>query len=160
MAPADDFAHIVRREASMAKSFEQRGGCHCGALRYTVAMPPRWMHACHCTDCQRHTGSAFGLVVAVPEARFHLIGTPKLVQRVLGSGKVRQRWICPACGTWICDDPVVVDGDDMRYIRGGTFDDTSWVVPHIHFWIRSKQPWLVLPDDATAHPTQPGHSGH
>jgi len=48
---------------------------------------------------------------------------------------------------------------DMRYIRGGTFDDTSWVVPQIHFWIRSKQPWLVLPDDATAHPTQPGHSG-
>jgi hypothetical protein len=38
------------------------------------------MHACHCTDCQRHTGSAFGLVVAMPEARFHLTGTPKLVQ--------------------------------------------------------------------------------
>jgi hypothetical protein len=77
----------------------------------------------------------------------------------LGSGKVRQRWTCPACVTWICDDPVVIDGGDMRYIRG-TFDDTSWVVPEIHFWIRSKQPWLVLPDDATAHPTQPGYSGH
>ena len=144
----------------MTKSFEQRGGCHCGALRYTVTMPPRWMHACHCTDCQRHTGSAFGLVVAVPEARFHLTGTPKLVQRVLGSGKIRQRWTCPACGTWICDDPVVIDGDDVRYVRGGTFDDTSWVGPQIHFWIRSKQPWFVLPNDATVHPTQPGHSGH
>ena len=82
----------------MTKSFEQRGGCHCGALRYTVTMQPRWMHACHCTDCQRHTGSAFGLVVAVPEAGFHLTGTPKLVQRVLGSGKIRQRWNCPAWG--------------------------------------------------------------
>ena len=71
-----------------------------------------------------------------------------------------QRWTCPACGTWICDDPVVIDGDDVRYVRGGTFDDTSWVGPQIHFWIRSKQPWFVLPNDATVHPTQPGHSGH
>jgi hypothetical protein len=117
------------------------------------------MHACHCTECQRHTGSAFGLVVAVPEAGFYLTGMPKLVQRVLGSGKIRQRWTCPACGTWICDDPAVIDGDDVRYVRGGTFDDTSWVRPQLHFWIRSKQPWLVLPDDAKVHPMQPGHSG-
>jgi hypothetical protein len=58
----------------MTESFEQRGGCHCGALRYTMAMPPRWIHACHCTDCQRHTGSAFGLVAAVPRPgdKWHL----------------------------------------------------------------------------------------
>ena len=41
----------------------------------------------------------------------------------------------------------------MCYIRGGTFDDTSRVKPQIHFWTRSKQPWFVLPDDATVHPT-------
>jgi hypothetical protein len=32
-------------------------------------------------------------------------------------------------------------------MRAGTLDDTSWLRPTAHFWIRNKQPWIVLPDE-------------
>lgn len=35
------------------------GGCLCGALRYRVTAEPLTLYACHCTDCQRRTGTAF-----------------------------------------------------------------------------------------------------
>src|SRR5260370_21560299 len=36
-----------------------RGGCSCGKVRYQLLAVPIRVHCCHCTDCQRHTGSAF-----------------------------------------------------------------------------------------------------
>ena len=38
------------------------GGCLCGLIRYRVADEPLTLYVCHCTDCQRRTGSAFCLV--------------------------------------------------------------------------------------------------
>jgi hypothetical protein len=37
------------------------GGCVCGAVRYRLTAPPLIVHACHCRDCQKQTGSAFVL---------------------------------------------------------------------------------------------------
>jgi hypothetical protein len=42
-----------------------------------------------------------------------------------------------------------------RIVRAGTLDDTSWVRPTTHFWTRSKQPWLVLPEGDVIYETQP-----
>jgi hypothetical protein len=43
--------------------------------------------------------------------------------------------------TWIAD------ANTFRTVRAGTLDDTSWLRPAAHFWTRSKQPWVVLPDE-------------
>ena len=47
-------------------SFYQEGGCHCGALRYAVSKPPLATYVCHCTDCQRISGSAFNISIVFP----------------------------------------------------------------------------------------------
>jgi hypothetical protein len=41
------------------------GSCQCGAITYAVNANPLFTYACHCTDCQKRTGSAFsmGLVI-------------------------------------------------------------------------------------------------
>ncbi len=36
------------------------GGCQCGNIRYEVVGTPKQLVVCHCTDCQRQSGSAFG----------------------------------------------------------------------------------------------------
>lgn len=133
--------------------FPQTGGCHCRALRYQFSAPAVNVYACHCTDCQTLSGSAFGIGVVVREASFTLTGAPRLVQRVLGSGRIGTRWTCPDCGVWIGGDPRVnpKTGVEQRIIRGGTLDDTSWLRPAAHIWTRSAQPWFVFPTDAVVH---------
>ena len=44
------------------------GGCMCGALRYEVSAPPVMIYNCHCTNCQKISGSAFNVSVIIAEA--------------------------------------------------------------------------------------------
>jgi hypothetical protein len=141
----------------MSEAFEQSGGCHCGALRYRITAPPLRTYLCHCTDCQRLSGSAFGIGVVVCEDSFSLNGSPRIVQRVLGSGKIGHRWTCSACGVWICGGPRMHPntGVVQRIVRGGTLDETKWLKPTMHMWTRSAQPWFVFPQGATIYETAP-----
>ena len=136
------------------------GGCICGAIRYQIAQAPADLYVCHCTDCQRITGSAFSLGVVIADESFRLSGKQPRFTRdgATASGRVKSRSVCPDCGTWLFGDPRpgTQHAGMIRVVRGGTLDDTSWLKPTTHFWTRSKQPWVVLPEGATIHETQPG----
>jgi hypothetical protein len=137
------------------------GGCQCGALRYEILQAPELTYACHCRDCQHLTSSAFSMGIVVPEHAFRLVaGGPKVVQRPADSGRMQTRWHCPQCSSWICGDAQPRAGwgfaDPVRVVRAGTLDDTSWLQPTVHFWTRSKQRWIVLPESVQVFETQPG----
>jgi hypothetical protein len=135
----------------------QTGGCQCGALRYEIAEAPQLTYACHCTDCQRLTSSAFSIAVVVPGDAFRVTsGEPRPLQKTADSGSVVTRWVCPKCGSWISGAPR--PGAAVR-VRAGTLDDASWLHPTMHFWTRSKQPWIVLPDGSRTFETQPEDLG-
>jgi hypothetical protein len=132
----------------------QTGGCQCGALRYEITQEPQMVYACHCTDCQRMTSSAFSMAVVLPAEAFRLVaGEPRAIQRAADSGRVTTRWVCPDCGSWVTAAPR--PGSTVRNVRAGTLDDTSWLRPTVHFWTRSKQPWVVLPEGAQSFETRP-----
>jgi hypothetical protein len=46
-------------------------------------------------------------------------------------------------------------GLDSPHVRGGTLDDTSWLRPTVHFWTRTMQPWVALPEGDQRFETQP-----
>jgi hypothetical protein len=95
-------------------------------------------------DCQRLTSSAFSLGVVVPEQGFRLSGVePRRLERTADSGRVNVRLVCPECGSWICGLP----RDGMIRLRGGSLDDTSWLRPTRHIWIRRKQTWVTIPQE-------------
>ena len=48
------------------------GGCLCGHITYEAEVDPEKVAVCHCTDCQTHSGTAFGVVVGVVENNFEL----------------------------------------------------------------------------------------
>ena len=84
----------------------QTGGCQCGAIRYEIREAPHLVYTCHCTECQRLTGSAFSMALVVAGAAFQLAGTqPRPLQRKADSGPTVTRWVCPDCSTWICSGP-------------------------------------------------------
>ncbi|KAL6878577.1 hypothetical protein J3F83DRAFT_723077 [Trichoderma novae-zelandiae] len=53
--------------------FPMQGGCSCGHIRYQLALPPLLVQACHCTLCQRQTGSAFAVNAIVESSAVALL---------------------------------------------------------------------------------------
>jgi hypothetical protein len=130
----------------------QTGGCQCGAPRYEITQAPRMVYTCHCTDCQCLTSSAFSMGLVLADGAFLLTaGEPRPLQKTADSGRVTTRWVCPECGSWVCGAP----RPGSRIVRAGTLDDTSWLRPTAHFWTRSAQPWVVLPEGGRSFATQP-----
>lgn len=131
----------------------QQGGCACGAVRYRLHEDPVTVYACHCTDCQTETGSAFLLAVIVRASALELTaGATERLTFFLDDGREKGGERCPRCRSPIGGD---TGSDGLRMIEGGTFDDTRWVEPAGHIWTRSAQPWIRLPDDARSFPEQP-----
>lgn len=64
-----------------------QGGCLCGTIRYRGEAEPAWAGVCHCRDCQKFTGSAFGPMVGVPQTSVKFEGNLKTFTSIGGSGK-------------------------------------------------------------------------
>lgn len=130
------------------------GGCQCGALRYEVSAPPLMIYCCHCTNCQKITGSAFVVSATIIEASFQFTkGEPRKTGWISDAGNKRYGMFCGDCGCRIAHGQTPSIG--VLSLRAGTFDDTSWVSPSGHIWIRSAQPWMKFSDDAILCDEQP-----
>lgn len=134
------------------------GGCQCGACRYAVAAPPLAVYVCHCTECARQSGGRFGMSMPVPRAAFTLTrGTPAIWSRTAASGRVVDCAFCPACGTRLHHLPR--RNPDVVNVKPGTLDDTRWVRPVGHLWLRSASPGFVVPADVLRYDAQPADFG-
>jgi hypothetical protein len=130
----------------------QTGGCQCGKIRYEITEAPRLVYTCHCRDCQRITGSAFSLGVALSQSAFYITaGEPRAIQRMPDNGRLNTRFVCPDCACWVYSLP---RGGVVR-VRAGTLDDTSWLQPTRHIWTRSKQPWITFAESDETFEGQP-----
>lgn len=124
----------------MMRSME--GGCQCGKVRYRIDGEPLNLAICHCTECQRQSGSAFGMSLAVKSEDFRLLsGDLQRFTTLCDSGRTKDCTFCPACGTRIHHQ--VVNG--VLSVKAGTLDDTSWLSPSAHYWTKRKQPWVLIP---------------
>lgn len=57
-----------------ADPFPLEGGCTCRALRYRMLTRPLFVHCCHCTWCQRETGTAFAVNALIEADRVLMLG--------------------------------------------------------------------------------------
>ena len=126
------------------------GGCACRSIRYRVTAPPLIVHACHCRDCQRVTGSAFVINIWI-ERKFVDAGhaVPKSFRLTAGSGKHHDVFFCDTCGTYVWSRYHIAPGDAL-FVRAGTLDDPTAVRPDVHIFTRSKLPWVDLPKGVPA----------
>jgi hypothetical protein len=72
---------------------------------------------------------------------FHIVqGTPKGWRHLSPSGGAIVSWFCEDCGGRINGER---DGrPGSTNVRAGSLDDTSWLAPVAHFFMRSAQPWV------------------
>lgn len=117
-------------------------GCQCGSLRYRLEQDPLFLAVCHCSECQRQSGSAFGMSLGVPPGALNLrSGTLKKFEVRCDSGRIKTCGFCPECGTRIYHQT-----EKGMSLKAGTLDDTSWLRPDAHYWTKRKQPWVTIPD--------------
>ena len=130
-----------------------KGGCLCGQVRYSANAEPVFVGVCHCKDCQKETGSAFMVAVAIPQAAVSVQGPAKTYATKADSGKSNVRRLCPNCGSTILSQPEGLPG--VSVIRAGTLDDTSWVKPGMEIYCDSKQSWVQLGGGIASFPKMP-----
>jgi hypothetical protein len=124
------------------------GGCQCGKVRYRFEGEPIELTVCHCRECQRQSGSAFGMSLSIPAEAFELLsGNLKFFEVVCDSGRNKSCAFCPNCGTRIYHRT-----DAGISIKAGTLDDTSRLRPTAHYWTKRRQPWVVIPDEVRRFP--------
>lgn len=128
------------------------GGCACRDIRYKLAQAPLIVHACHCRDCQRITGSAFVINLWIERKFVEANHTAKSFGLTGGSGKPHDVFFCEKCGTYLWSFYHAAPGDAL-FVRAGTLDQPERVKPDVHIFTRSKLPWLQLPNDAPAFAT-------
>lgn len=123
------------------------GSCLCGAVRYEAVTEPVFMGVCHCKHCQKQSGSAFSMLVAVPKGSLTLTGEPLAEFRDVGdSTQTVVRKFCPKCGSPVLSDAAITPMWDL--IKAGTLDDTSWFKPQFHMFCEHAQAWALPSDNA------------
>lgn len=124
----------------MSKPLE--GKCQCGEVHYCVTGIPITVFACHCTECQRQSSSAFGMALWVKNAEVKFSrGEVRNWIRDMPSGRSMECSFCPNCGTRLFHK--VLGQSEVLSIKPGTLNDTTWLKPAGHIWTRSAQPWVL-----------------
>ena len=130
------------------------GGCLCGKVRYSGEAEPIFAGLCHCTTCQKGTGSAFNAVVAVPKPAVTVTGTLTTYEGKGDTGSATYRRFCPACGSPLQVEAAIMA--DVVMIPVGTLDDPSQVTPAMQIYCDSAQSWALLGGEVQRFAKMPG----
>ena len=130
------------------------GGCLCGAVRYECSSEPVNIAHCFCTDCQKSSGTQMSTNLLVPKASVKVTkGKPAQYTRTGDSGKNVTRFFCSGCGSTLWSEGEVVP--DLRIVKAGSLDDSSWVKPGISIYMDSAPKWSALPQGIPSFPKMP-----
>jgi hypothetical protein len=128
----------------MAEDPPLTGCCNCGAVIYAVQGPLLTAGYCHCTRCQRRTGTAASANAKPAPGAFRIVAGEDRLRSWVPEGGF-EKWFCGDCGSAIFSrDP---DNHDAVSIRMGTFDRDPGIRPEYHQFVPFAAPWEPIPDD-------------
>lgn len=126
------------------------GGCLCGGVRYEVEGPLEPIQLCHCGQCRKAQGGAFGANVPVAVTRVRWLQGEELMREHRAS-PAKRRVFCGACGS-----PLFSQRDDALEtlrLRAGTLDgDGAGLEVGFHIQTASKAAWWAIEDGRPQHP--------
>jgi len=123
----------------------RHAACACGQLKLVAEGEPVRMSICHCLQCQRRTGSAFGFQTHYPREQITAIqGRSSTFVRNGDSGNSVTFHFCPECGSTVYWEP---GGHPGRItVAVGAFADPTHPAPHNSVYEISRHPWVRVPD--------------
>jgi hypothetical protein len=120
------------------------GGCLCGGVRYELTAPPLSAGYCHCTRCQRRTGTAASASANIAPGSLLIVSGEELVKEYRpGEGFLKV--FCSSCGGGLWSRHP--EDAERISIRMGTFDSDPGVRPSYRQYVAYAAPWEAIPDD-------------
>jgi hypothetical protein len=121
------------------------GGCMCGAVRFEVGAPLAGALYCHCTRCQRRTGTGFSVTALSQPGTFEIKEGVDAVRTYEPGGDGWHKSFCSECGSQLFTrNP---DNPDLVAVRMGVFDQDPGVRPSVHQFVDYAPAWSPVPDD-------------
>ncbi len=117
--------------------------CSCGGLTATVEHYSPVVALCHCADCQRRTGSPFGVGGYFPAAAVVIDGAHREWSRPTASGGTLVNTFCPTCGSTVFWTTAKQPG--LIGIAAGAFADPGFPPPLRSVWEANKMAWIDTP---------------
>ena len=122
----------------MNKNVNTKGRCSCGDIQYELTALPMFVHCCHCTWCQRETGSAFAINALIEADRVRLVkGSPEKTHTSSSSGMGQDISRCPLCKTALWSNYAAAK-EAVSFLRVGTLNNPNVYSPDIHIFTVSK----------------------
>jgi hypothetical protein len=120
------------------------GGCGCGAVRFEVAAPLVSANYCHCTRCQRRSGTAASANARPQPGSFRIVRGEESVRAWRPQGGW-EKCFCGECGSALFSRHPE-DAESMS-IRLGTFDGDPGIKPSVRQFVTYAASWEAIPDD-------------
>ena len=124
--------------------------CSCGDLRAVATGEPEFVIACHCLECQRRTGSVFGVGAYYPKEQVSTTGEYRSYTRAGASGRNLEFRFCPRCGTtvfWTAEMR-----PDHVALAVGAMGDPTFRGPHRSVWETSRHAWVEVGANVERYP--------
>jgi hypothetical protein len=122
----------------------RHASCSCGQLTVAVEGEPVRLSMCHCLECQKRTGSTFGVQARFPRSAVTISGQSTSYSRKGDSGGTATMHFCPTCGSTVYWEPQGIP--DLVYVAVGAFADPDFPAPTVSVYGERKHAWITLPD--------------
>ena len=128
----------------MTTAEQVRGGCLCGAIRFTVTLPTIFCGHCHCSMCRRNHGAAYVTWFAVPRSQLSVDSGLDQVTRY-ESSEHGSRSFCGRCGSSLfCISSRLPDLVDIPLANMDAAIDR---IPESHIYFDDRAAWTIVGDD-------------
>lgn len=138
------------------KGWVMKGSCLCGGVTYEIDPPFEKFYYCHCSRCQKITGSAHAANLFVGPQQFRWLEGEELVRRFEHPvAKYFATGFCNNCGSSM---PWLVQGGATMIVPAGTLDDDPDFTPQKNIFWDSRACWFAETNDIEKHAERPRSS--
>ena len=125
--------------------------CQCGQLTAEIAEDAQPATVvCHCRDCQKRSGSPFGIMAYYPAEFVAIAGEAVRYERATDTGNTYTTGFCPTCGSTLFG--IASKMPEIIGITVGTITNPHFPAPLRSVYEQSRHEWIILPECVARHP--------
>ena len=121
------------------------GGCLCGAVRFEITEPLTNAGYCHCTRCQRRTGTAASAQARIPTDALRFASGEDALGAFVPDDGGFAKLFCASCGSHLFSRNQ--QQPDVMSVRLGALDEDPQLRFEWRQYVAYAAPWEAIPDD-------------